>query len=98
MVNELKEKVRKLEKELSTANNHIQFLSDVTGTGVPGEEKKTSGDGTCEFCGKLNKSGFASNGADSFLGGEGGNDPAQKRKKPTVKPMNEEQIASANAA
>ena len=63
MVNELKEKVRKLEKELSTANNHIQFLSDVTGTGVPGEENKTSGDGKCEFCGKLNKSGFASSGA-----------------------------------
>ena len=51
MVNELKEKVRKLEKELSTANNHIQFLSDVTGTEVPSE--KIGGDGKCEFCGKL---------------------------------------------
>ena len=30
-VNELKDKVARLEKELANANNHIQFLSVVTG-------------------------------------------------------------------
>jgi len=30
-VNELKDKVARLEKELASANTHIQFLSDVTG-------------------------------------------------------------------
>lgn len=31
MVNELKEKVARLERELASANNHIQFLSQLTG-------------------------------------------------------------------
>jgi kinesin family protein 4/21/27 len=31
MVTDLKEKCRRLEKELASANNHIQFLTDVTG-------------------------------------------------------------------
>ena len=35
LVNDLREKVKKLEKELSTANNHIQFLSSVTGQEIP---------------------------------------------------------------
>ena len=31
LVSELKEKVYRLEKELASANNHIQFLSQLTG-------------------------------------------------------------------
>ena len=31
LVSELKEKVQRLEKELASANNHIQFLSQLTG-------------------------------------------------------------------
>jgi len=31
MVNELKDKVARLERELASANNHIQFLSELTG-------------------------------------------------------------------
>lgn len=40
MVNELKEKVARLERELASANNHIQFLSQLTGqdpTAKPGQ-------------------------------------------------------------
>ena len=38
MVSELKEKVARLEKELSNANNHIQFLSDMNGEPVVKEK------------------------------------------------------------
>lgn len=31
MVNELKDKVARLERELASANTHIQFLSELTG-------------------------------------------------------------------
>ena len=31
LVSDLRDKVKKLEKELSEANNHIQFLSSITG-------------------------------------------------------------------
>jgi len=37
LVGELRDKVRKLEKELASANNHIQFLSSVTGQDVPAD-------------------------------------------------------------
>ena len=35
LVNELRDKVARLEKELANANNHIQFLSKVTGNEMP---------------------------------------------------------------
>lgn len=35
MINELKAKVSQLQKELNSANNHIQVLSNLTGQPVP---------------------------------------------------------------
>ena len=43
LVGELRDKVRKLEKELASANNHIQFLSSVTGQDVPADAQKDEG-------------------------------------------------------
>ena len=42
-VNELKEKVARLERELAQANKHIQFLSSITGQEVqPNGQNATS--------------------------------------------------------
>lgn len=35
LINELKQKVMSLQRELASANNHIQFLSNLTGQPVP---------------------------------------------------------------
>ena len=43
LVGELRDKVKKLEKELASANGHIQFLSSVTGQEVPADEQKNEG-------------------------------------------------------
>ena len=39
LINELKQKVVSLQRELASANNHIQFLSNLTGQPVPDEVK-----------------------------------------------------------
>ena len=48
LVNELRERVQRLEKELASANNHIQFLSNVSGGGQAPPTQNTAPQKTLE--------------------------------------------------
>eukprot|EP00347_Sterkiella_histriomuscorum_P021623 403333334 len=51
MINDLKQKVLTLQRELSQANNHIEFLSNLTGQPIPEEVKRQQSQNNSSFMG-----------------------------------------------